>query len=103
MATLQSKILHDDNFKANSDAMQKAIDGFRDIERKVLQKAESARDKFQQRGQLLPRERINLLLDAGADFLELCSLAGHLMHDDKDGSGAGGGLIAGIGYVAGKR
>src|SRR5689334_17501233 len=98
MAILQSAILRDDNYRANSDAMQLAVNGFRDIENKVLQKAESASDKFHQRGQLLPRERVNLLLDAGSDFLELCSLAGYLMHDDKDGSGAGGGLIAGIGF-----
>jgi geranyl-CoA carboxylase beta subunit len=103
MATLQSTMLRDDNYQANCESMQLAVNGFRDIENKVLQKAESARDKFHQRGQLLPRERVNLLLDAGSDFLELCSLAGYLMHDDKDGSGAGGGLIAGIGFVAGKR
>jgi geranyl-CoA carboxylase beta subunit len=36
---------------------------------------------------LLPRERLNLLLDPGAPFLELASLAGYKLHDDKDGSG----------------
>ena len=70
---------------------------------KVLLKAEQAKDKFRKRGKLLPRERLNLLLDAGSDFIELCSLAGLKMHDDKDGSSAGGGIIAGIGYVAGVR
>ncbi|WP_306419184.1 carboxyl transferase domain-containing protein, partial [Pseudomonas frederiksbergensis] len=59
--------------------------------------------KFDQRGQLLPRQRLNLLLDPGAPFLELASLAGYKLHDDKDGSQAGGGLIAGIGYVSGVR
>lgn len=42
------------------------------------------------------------MLDPGAPF-ELASLAGYTLHDDKDGSAAGGGLIAGIGYVSGVR
>ena len=55
------------------------------------------------RKQLMPRERIALLLDRGAPFLELMPLAGYRMHDDKDGSSAGGGSVAGIGYVEGVR
>ncbi|WP_336366223.1 acyl-CoA carboxylase subunit beta [Marinobacter sp. C2H3] len=90
-------------FQANVDAMEAHIRTFRDAEQKVLDLAESARDKFTQRGKLLPRDRINRLLDRGRDFLELCSLAGYRMHDDKDGSMAGGGLIAGIGWVSGVR
>ena len=83
--------------------MLAAIAAFRDVEQKVLDKAQEAKAKFDKRGQLLPRERLNLLLDAGAPFLELASLAGYKLHDDKDGSQAGGGLIAGIGYIAGVR
>ncbi|RMF15610.1 MAG: acyl-CoA carboxylase subunit beta, partial [Gammaproteobacteria bacterium] len=90
-------------FEANRDAMLAAIEAFRAAERKVVEKAESARDKFHKRGKLLPRERLALLLDRNTPFLELCSLAGYHMHDDKDGSMAGGGIIAGIGYVAGVR
>ena len=75
----------------------------RDVEQKVLDLAEAAREKFTKRGKLLPRDRINRLLDRGSEFLELCSLAGYQMHDDKDGSMAGGGIIAGIGRVAGIR
>ncbi len=75
------------------------IDEFRAIENKVVDKANQAKEKFHKRGKLLPRERLNLLLDRNAPFLELCSLTGYKMHDDKDGSMAGGGIIAGIGYV----
>ena len=104
MAVLSSEIeTHSADFANNCAAMQVAIDEFRSVEEKVLAKAEQAREKFRKRGKLLPRERLNLLLDAGSNFLELCSLAGLKMHDDKDGSGAGGGIIAGIGYVAGAR
>ena len=104
MAILISEIAtHSEEFANNCAAMQVAIDEFRAVETKVLEKAEQAKEKFRKRGKLLPRERLNLLLDSGSNFLELCSLAGLKMHDDKDGSGAGGGIIAGIGYVAGAR
>jgi len=104
MAILTTEIqAHSEDFANNCAAMQVAIDEFRSVEEKVLAKAEQAKEKFRKRGKLLPRERLNLLLDSGSNFLELCSLAGLKMHDDKDGSGAGGGIIAGIGYVAGAR
>jgi geranyl-CoA carboxylase beta subunit len=59
---------------------------------------------FDKRGQLLPRERIALLLDPGAPFLPLCSLAGFLQ-DSKDPAKSvpGGGILAGIGFVGGVR
>ena len=104
MPVIQSEIdVHGEAFAQNREAMLAAIATFRDVEQKVLDKAQEAKAKFEKRGQLLPRERINLLLDAGAPFLELSSLAGYKLHDDKDGSQAGGGLIAGIGYIAGVR
>ncbi|MBZ2168559.1 acyl-CoA carboxylase subunit beta [Marinobacter sp. F4216] len=92
-----------DEFRANVDAMETHIRTFRDVEQKVLDLAEAAREKFNGRSKLLPRDRINRLLDRGTPFLELCSLAGYKMHDDKDGSMAGGGIIAGIGTVSGIR
>ena len=71
--------------------------------RRVQAASEKSRVRFAKRKQLMPRERIALLLDRGAPFLELMSLAGYRMYDDKDGTGAGGGAIAGIGYVQGVR
>ncbi|MBW4933936.1 acyl-CoA carboxylase subunit beta [Marinobacter sp. F4206] len=92
-----------EEFQANTDAMDAHIRTFRQVEQKVLDLAEAAREKFTKRGKLLPRDRINRLLDRGTPFLELCSLAGYQMHDDKDGSLSGGGIIAGIGTVSGIR
>ena len=104
MATLESTIsATSQDFLDNSAAMEAFIEEFRSIEKKVVDKENEAKDKFISRGKLLPRQRINLLLDRSAPFLELSSLAGLKMHDDKDGSMAGGGIIAGIGYVAGIR
>ena len=92
-----------DEFRANTDAMLEHIESFRSVERLVSDRAEQARERFHGKGRLLPRERLSRLLDPGSDFLELSSLAGYRMHDDKDGSMAGGGLIGGIGSVSGVR
>lgn len=54
-------------------------------------------DRFRKRGKLLPRERVELLLDRDAHFLELCPLAGHKVR----GASTGGGIIGGIGVVSG--
>ena len=53
--------------------------------------------RHRERGKLLARERVELLLDPDAPFLELSALAG--AHDERDG--AGGAIITGIGPVSG--
>lgn len=58
-----------------------------------------AQDKHKARGKLLPRERINKLLDEGSPFLELSPLAGHELYDDFVPSG---GVVTGIGRVHGQ-
>src|SRR5204863_8637449 len=59
---------------------------------------------FDKRGQLLPRERVALLLDAGTPWLPLCSMAGWLQDvPDPQKSVPGGGVIAGIGIVSSVR
>ncbi|WMN15961.1 MULTISPECIES: geranyl-CoA carboxylase subunit beta [Pseudomonas] len=104
MPVIQSQLdPHSAQFTQNQTAMLAGLQQLRDIQQHQLDKAAEAKAKFEQRGQLLPRERLNLLLDPGAPFLELAGLAGYKLHDDKDGSQAGGGLIAGIGYVCGVR
>ncbi len=92
------------SFTAAAERMQRLLDEVRDLETRVREASASKRAKFEARGKLLPRERIAALLDRGAPFLELCTLAGLGMHDD-DGkrSVMGGGAIAGIGTVCGKR
>jgi len=104
MAILKSIIdTQSTEFSDNRETMLKAVQGFRDIENKVIAAAETVKERYAKRGMLLPTERLNLLLDQGAPFLELSSLAGFMLYDDKDGTGAGAGCIAGIGYVCGVR
>src|ERR1700735_43816 len=61
--------------------------------------SQSARERHTARGKLLPRERINRLLDAGSPFLETSPLAANGLYDNE---APGAGLITGVGRVMGR-
>ena len=105
MAIIESLIsASNDAFQANSAGMLALIERLRAIEERTRAKSAAQRERFHKRGQLLPRERVALLLDPGAPFLELSTLAGFRMDvADAEKSVPGGGLIAGVGYVRGVR
>ncbi len=93
-----------DAFRANALAMGEKLSEVRRLEEAVRQNSASRKARFEERGQLLPRERVERLLDRGQPFLELSTLAGYRMHDDDGGKNImGGGTIAGIGVVGGRR
>ena len=85
-------------------AMLARIERLRALEDRAAGESAKAGARFARRHQLLPRERVALLLDAGAPWLPLATLAGFL-HDvpDAEKSVPGGGIIAGIGFVEGTR
>jgi len=87
------------DFQANAAAMRAVVD---DLNAQVEQVAqgggEAARAKHTARGKLLPRERVQRLLDPGTPFLELSPLAAYNMYN---GDAPCAGLIAGIGRVSG--
>lgn len=58
-----------------------------------------ARESHLARGKLLPRDRINTLLDAGTPFLEIGQLTATGVYDDQS---PGAGMIVGVGVVAGR-
>jgi geranyl-CoA carboxylase beta subunit len=91
-------------FCANAERMHERLARVQALQARVVAESEAKRARFEQRGQLLPRERVARLLDRDSGFLELSPLAGLGMHDD-DGNKSvlGGGAIVGIGTVAGKR
>ena len=60
---------------------------------------ERARERHVSRGKLLPRDRVDGLLDPGSPFLELSPLAADGMYDDES---PGAGIITGIGRVSGR-
>ena len=105
MPVIESKIdPNSEAFRTNREQMLALIGEFRALEQKVRDVSNSKRERFRARKQLLPRERIALVVDPGEPWLELSTLAGFRMHDDDGAEGIqGGGGIAGIGYVSGIR
>ena len=93
-----------ETFRQNVAAMGEKLGRVQALEQAVRDNSARKKDVFEKRGQLLPRERVERLLDPGQPFLELSKLAGYRMHDD-DGEAniMGGGTIAGIGVVSGVR
>jgi len=85
-------------------AMLERIAQLRALEGRAAAASAKSKPVFDKRGQLLPRERVALLIDAGTPYLPLCSLAG-FMQDTKDAAESvpGGGIVAGIGFVSGVR
>ncbi|WP_287983296.1 carboxyl transferase domain-containing protein, partial [Diaphorobacter sp.] len=87
------------DFQANAAAMRAVVEDLRAQIARVSQGGgEAARAKHVARGKLLPRERVQMLLDPGTPFLELAPLAALNMYNN-DAPGAG--IIAGIGRVSG--
>ncbi|MCM5678509.1 methylcrotonoyl-CoA carboxylase [Schlegelella sp. S2-27] len=100
MPTLESRLNpRSEDFRRNADAMRALVDDLNArLERIAQGGGEAARAKHLGRGKLLPRERVEMLLDPGTPFLEIAPLAALGMYNN-DAPGAG--LIAGIGRVAG--
>src|SRR3954447_13306230 len=89
-------------FKTNRGGMLALIARMRALEDRTRAASAAAKDRFHKRGQLLPRERVALVLDPGSPFIELSTLAGYMFDvTDAERRVPGGGVIAGIGFVAG--
>ncbi len=87
------------DFAANAAAMQALVNDLHaHLERVAQGGGEAARAKHTGRGKLLPRERVQMLLDPGTPFLEVAPLAALNMYNN-DAPSAG--VIVGIGRVAG--
>jgi 3-methylcrotonyl-CoA carboxylase beta subunit len=87
-------------FAANEAAHRALVDDLR--EQLALARAGGgarAAERHVARGKLLPRERVERLLDRGSPFLELSPLAAHGLYD---GAAPGAGIVTGIGRVSGR-
>src|SRR6201985_3146251 len=93
-----------DGFKANREGMLALIARIRALEQRTRDASALAKERFHKRGQLLPRERVALVLDPGMPFIELSTLTGYMFDvPDADKSVPGGGVMAGTGSVSGIR
>ncbi|MBX6768538.1 MAG: methylcrotonoyl-CoA carboxylase, partial [Actinomadura rubrobrunea] len=90
----------DATFKANAEHNAALVAELRErIDRAGRGGPERARERHVARGKLLPRDRVDALLDPGSPFLELSPLAAYGMYDDE---APGAGIITGVGRIAGR-
>jgi len=100
MSRIQSQINpHDEEFKQNYEHNLELVETLHERQASVSKGGgERAVQRHLERGKILPRERVELLLDPGTPFLELSSLAAWDMYDNET---PGAGIITGIGVVNG--
>lgn len=100
MSKIKTRVnVRSEDFIASSKSMEALVKDLKQRYEEVYGGgSESARAKHLARGKLLPRERIDLLLDDGAPFLELSQLAAYGMYDDAVPSA---GMVTGIGLISG--
>ncbi|MEK9964984.1 MAG: carboxyl transferase domain-containing protein [Rhodospirillaceae bacterium] len=101
MTVLKSSVdTRSDLFAGNTAAMKDAVADLREKVAQIEQGGgEKARDRHLGRGKLLPRDRIDTLLDEGTAFLEFSQFAGWEMYED---TVPAGGILTGIGRVSGR-
>jgi 3-methylcrotonyl-CoA carboxylase beta subunit len=87
-------------FAANAEKMRAAVDDLKALVGRISQGGgEKARQRHLDRGKLLPRDRIEVLLDPGSPFLELSQLAAYNVYDEQIPSA---GILTGVGRVSGQ-
>ncbi|MGY4396653.1 3-methylcrotonyl-CoA carboxylase beta subunit [Sphingomonas sp. UYAg733] len=90
-----------ETFRANAAHNRALADKLRtDVATAALGGSEKSRERHVSRNKLLPRDRVERLLDPGSPFLEIGQLAANDLYD---GEVPGAGLIAGIGRVSGRQ
>ncbi|MDQ5884541.1 MAG: 3-methylcrotonyl-CoA carboxylase beta subunit [Pseudomonadota bacterium] len=101
MSVIKSKInLQSDLFQVNEQHMREQLQILKDTQEKIAQGGdEKSRNKHISSGKLLPRQRLNALLDPGSPFLEVGALAAHQVYEDAIPAA---GVIAGIGQIHGR-
>jgi 3-methylcrotonyl-CoA carboxylase beta subunit len=90
---------HSESFERNTAAQLALVEEHRERLDHYSRGPESSRERHVQRGKLLPRDRVDTLLDRGSPFLELSPLAAFQMYDDE---APGAGIITGVGRVSGR-
>jgi 3-methylcrotonyl-CoA carboxylase beta subunit len=86
-------------FGANQTALDAAVADLRSTRALAAAGPETSRARHVERGKLLPRDRVDTLLDPGSPFLELSPMAAHGMYS---GDAPAAGIITGIGRVSGR-
>lgn len=100
MSTIRSTVDRQSGlYQSNYAAMQAAVERLRtELKRSTEGGGEKYVKRHLERGKLLPRDRVEMLLDEGSYFLEIAPLAGIGMENESPGAGA----IGGVGLVCGR-
>ncbi|MBO9622995.1 MAG: methylcrotonoyl-CoA carboxylase [Sphingomonas sp.] len=98
---LDTRVMREsETFRSNAAHNRALVERLRaDVARAALGGSEASRERHTSRGKLLPRDRVERLLDPGSPFLEIGQLAACDMYE---GEVPGAGMIAGIGRVSGR-
>ncbi|RLD40064.1 MAG: methylcrotonoyl-CoA carboxylase, partial [Bacteroidetes bacterium] len=101
MYRIESKIdTKSDEFKKHQVEFQRILNEYREKQKSVINgSSPRAVAKHKERGKLLARERINLLIDPNTPFLELSTMAAYGEYDNQFPSA---GIITGIGVIQGR-
>ena len=105
MAVIESAIDPDSTaFQRSREGMVALLSLVRKYEERAAYRSSTSSERFARRNQLLPRERLSVLLDHDRPFLQLCTLAGlGLDNPNLERSVPGGGVITGIGFISNVR
>jgi acetyl-CoA carboxylase carboxyltransferase component len=101
MYKIESKIdVNSESFKQNKEEFLKILNQYKEEYRRIMKAVpEKIIAKHKERGKLLARERINILIDPNTPFLELSPLASYGLYEDGFPSA---GIVTGIGLIHGR-
>ncbi len=105
MSAFASKLsTNTETFSTNRQDMLALMDDYFEIRSRAEALSEKRRPRFEERGQLTPRERLLRLLDPGMPWLELYGMANYMCEtDDREKAIPGASAISGIGFISGVR
>ena len=105
MTVFKSKInTASDAYKGNRTEMMALVEKLRELNARAPAISASRKERFEKRGQLLPRERLARLLDPGLPWFEISNIAGYLLDtENEEKSIPGSTIMSGIGFINGAR
>ncbi len=105
MPVFQSRIVPSSaSFQKNRADMLRLVDKLQELNARAPALSAKRKARFEERGQLLPRERLARLLDPGMPWLQISNIAGYLVDtEDEAKSVAGSTIFSGIGFIRGVR
>jgi len=105
MSVFQTKIdINGETFQNNYKEMSAMVDKLTELNARAPAQSGKRKERFEKRGQLIPRDRLARLLDPGMPYLEIGNLAGYLLDTkEEEKSIPGSTIMAGIGFIAGVR